>query len=106
MSANYPLKQRRFYTGKSNDSKPKELLEKLFDSDDDGAITEFQVKTWRECTIRMMSLFIPNLLLKLKITPKILLKLNPLLNLKLKLKIVSTLELSLNVKNVMQNLKK
>ena len=86
-----------------------DLRSSFNDSDEDGARTEAPAESEalaktieRIYMIRMVTLSMPNLLLK--ITLKILLKLNPALNLILKPKIVSTPELSLNVKNVKQNL--
>ena len=45
MSVIYSLKQRRVYTGINHKILNKELLKKMFDSDDDGAITEPPAKT-------------------------------------------------------------
>ena len=44
MSVIYPLKQRRVHTNINHHSKHKEFLEKMFESDEDGAKTEASAK--------------------------------------------------------------
>ena len=104
--------KKALYGHQSCDSKNKELLEKMYGSDDDGAITEPPAKTM-EMIYDSDEDFINSKLSTKTITDtktkdytKDIFKTKPSLNLKLKPKKASTLELSVNVKNVMQNLEK